>query len=173
MPRSAPEVADQVRGFEEDLIASAKEPAPSAPPAPTFDSQSERLLKTLRPDLEPLAREHLFTMRQTGADARVVQGSRTLKQQAIDYAKGRTVPGQIVTNAPPGTSAHNFGAAYDIGLFQDGRMLPSSPLYTTIGPAAAPPGINWGNNIPGFPAGDLGHYQLPNWRSLPNLQQFH
>ncbi|MFZ5897296.1 MAG: RHS repeat-associated core domain-containing protein, partial [Myxococcota bacterium] len=153
--------------FEDRLLQETGDPVPTPPSPPTFDPLTEHLLKSLRPELEVLAREHIFALRQTGADARVVQGTRTYAEQARRYAIGRTRPGNIVTNAPPGTSAHNFGAAYDIGFFDKGQYLGNSPLYTTIGPAAAPGGVVWGRDVPGFPPGDLGHYQLPNWEGLP------
>jgi hypothetical protein len=40
-------------------------------------------------------------------------GSRTWAEQAAEYAKGRTAPGKVVTNAPPGHSWHNLGCAVD------------------------------------------------------------
>jgi peptidoglycan LD-endopeptidase CwlK len=51
---------------------------------------------------------------QYGLDTTVGSGGRTMDQQAKLYAQGRTAPGPIVTNAPPGSSYHNFGAAVDI-----------------------------------------------------------
>jgi peptidoglycan LD-endopeptidase CwlK len=41
-------------------------------------------------------------------------GTRTYPQQAELYAQGRTKPGNIVTNARPGHSLHNFGLAIDL-----------------------------------------------------------
>jgi D-alanyl-D-alanine carboxypeptidase len=51
---------------------------------------------------------------QYGLDTTIGLGGRTMDQQAKLYAQGRTAPGPIVTNAPPGSSYHNFGAAADI-----------------------------------------------------------
>jgi len=156
---------------ENDFLNSIAGVVTPAEPDPTFDAGTEYAISTLRPDLQGLARQHIFTLKQTGTDARIVQGGRSYKTQARIYAQGRTTPGRIVTNAQPGTSAHNFGAAYDIGIFgPNGNLLGGGDAYTVLGPEAAPPGVDWGNNIPGFPKGDLGHYQLPNWHSLPNLQ---
>jgi peptidoglycan LD-endopeptidase CwlK len=45
---------------------------------------------------------------------RITQGLRTWAEQAALYAQGRTVPGKIVTDAPPGSSWHNYGLAFDI-----------------------------------------------------------
>lgn len=58
-------------------------------------------------------------------DARIVSGSRSLQEQQRLYAQGRT-PAEIanrvrkqgrggaVTDAPPGSSAHNYGLAVDV-----------------------------------------------------------
>jgi hypothetical protein len=86
--------------FEADLVRTADGPLP-AQAEPTFDPGSERLLSTLRADLEPLARQHLFTLHQAGVDARIVQGSRTMQQQAALYAQGRTTPGQSSRTRAP------------------------------------------------------------------------
>src|SRR5690606_38148459 len=44
---------------------------------------------------------------------------RTFAEQDADYAKGRTVPGSIVTDAKGGQSYHNYGLAFDIVLMYD------------------------------------------------------
>jgi len=46
---------------------------------------------------------------------------RTFAEQDALYAKGRTTPGGIVTNAKGGTSMHNYGLALDIVLIKDGK----------------------------------------------------
>lgn len=44
---------------------------------------------------------------------------RTIEEQDALYAKGRTKPGKIVTNAKGGQSYHNYGLAIDIVLLID------------------------------------------------------
>lgn len=44
----------------------------------------------------------------------VTQGLRTWMEQSALYARGRTAPGPIVTNAEPAQSAHVFGYAVDL-----------------------------------------------------------
>jgi peptidoglycan L-alanyl-D-glutamate endopeptidase CwlK len=44
---------------------------------------------------------------------------RTFKEQDDLFAKGRTAPGSIVTNARAGLSYHNYGLAVDIALIID------------------------------------------------------
>jgi peptidoglycan LD-endopeptidase CwlK len=40
-------------------------------------------------------------------------GYRSFEEQAVEFAKGRTVPGQIVTKAAPGLSYHQYAVARD------------------------------------------------------------
>jgi hypothetical protein len=55
------------------------------------------------------------------------EGFRSFERQADLYAQGRSVPGAIVTQAPPGKSMHNYGLASDWAYFPGG-------VYTPIGP---------------------------------------
>lgn len=50
---------------------------------------------------------------------RIVQGLRTIDEQNALYAKGRTKPGKIVTNARGGKSYHNYGLAVDFSIMYD------------------------------------------------------
>ena len=54
---------------------------------------------------------------------RFAQVYRTFEQQAALYAKGRTAPGDKVTNAKPGQSYHNYGLAADIVLLLPGGQV--------------------------------------------------
>ncbi|MBL0144928.1 MAG: M15 family metallopeptidase [Chitinophagaceae bacterium] len=45
--------------------------------------------------------------------------TRTFAEQALLFAKGRTAPGPVVTNARAGKSYHNYGLAVDIVLLVD------------------------------------------------------
>jgi peptidoglycan LD-endopeptidase CwlK len=50
---------------------------------------------------------------------RVTYGLRTFEEQAALYAQGRTKPGKVVTNAPAGSSFHNYGLALDFVILYD------------------------------------------------------
>jgi len=53
---------------------------------------------------------------------RITEAYRSKAEQDALYAKGRTVPGSIVTNAKGGQSMHNYGLAIDFALFTaDGK----------------------------------------------------
>ena len=53
----------------------------------------------------------------------VTQTLRTIQEQDALYKKGRSVKGQIVTNAKGGQSIHNYGLAFDICLLSNGKAI--------------------------------------------------
>lgn len=94
---------------------------------PEFDARSERLLGTLLPPVRETFRKLLRVAKRRaadfGCDVRIIQGSRTYAEQEALHAKGRTLPGPVVTNARGGHSNHNFGIAVDLGVFRGGDYL--------------------------------------------------
>ena len=134
----------------------------------TFETRSERSIQTLHLRAQEAARACLSAIRAAGINARIISGTRTYAEQNALYKKGRFGnPPPKVTNARGGQSNHNFGIAWDIGIFaQNGTYLGNSPLYTQAGPAALSAGIiglEWGGNWTGFV--DPPHFQL----STPGL----
>lgn len=57
------------------------------------------------------------------AKPRITFGLRTMAEQQALYNQGRTTPGNIVTNAKPGASFHNWGLAIDFALIIDGKTV--------------------------------------------------
>lgn len=70
----------------------------------------------LVPALVTLAEKFFTECTAKGYALKITQGLRTNTEQAVLYAKGRTTPGPIVTNAEPGQSQHNFGKAFDVAF---------------------------------------------------------
>ena len=70
-------------------------------------------------------------------DLTVVYGHRSDAEQATLYAKGRTTPGPIVTNAKPGTSRHNTtpSQAIDVVPLFGGKVSYQWPDYHAIAPS--------------------------------------
>jgi len=67
----------------------------------------------------------------TGLKWIVTSARRTMSEQQALYEQGRTAPGKVVTNARPGSSAHNFGLAADLApLRKDGRIWWEAPKAT-------------------------------------------
>ena len=117
----------------------------------TFHSRTETSIRTLHPKAQELARVSLKAIRDAGINARIISGTRTYAEQNKLFAQGRFGnPPPIVTNARGGQSNHNFGIAWDIGIFSAiGAYLGNSPLYNTAGQVATAaniPKLEWGGN---------------------------
>jgi peptidoglycan L-alanyl-D-glutamate endopeptidase CwlK len=125
----------------------------------TFDSRSERNIRTLHLRAQEAARVFLGAFAAAEFQVRIISGNRTYREQDAIYAQGRTKPGKIVTKAKGGQSNHNFAIAWDIGIFIDGKYLPESPFYKAAAPIAlaATTGVEWGGN---WTTPDRPHYQL-------------
>ena len=90
----------------------------------------------------------------------IVSGLRSNSEQANLYAQGRTVyeianrisregTGGTVTDAPPGSSAHNYGLAVDVEGRDQQRII---ALAAALGFGT----VSW----------DPAHIEWPGWRSL-------
>lgn len=126
------------------------------------DPRSEAVIASLHACLHEKARDFVRAAAAKGITIKIISGLRTYAEQTALYAKGRTAPGSKVTNAPAGYSNHNFGLAFDIGIWSGGTYLDDSPLYRQVAPLALALGFEWGGAWKSFP--DEPHYQLrPAW----------
>lgn len=126
------------------------------------DSRSEKNILTLDSKIQPLARSLVHKAASVGITIKVISGLRTYEEQDALYAQGRTKPGNIITNARGGYSNHNFGIAFDIGIFQGNKYLVDSPKYKTVGILGMDIGLEWGGSWKSIV--DEPHFQLrPNW----------
>ena len=82
------------------------------------DDRSEKAIAALLPQVQPYARALVKKAAQHGITIKVIGGLRTYEEQNELFAQGRTKPGRIVTNARGGFSNHNFGIAFDVGVFE-------------------------------------------------------
>lgn len=117
----------------------------------TFDDRSEKNIATLVPAAQRMARLWLKSAKQEAAklgyEVYIICGTRTYAEQDGLYAQGRTKKGSKVTNARGGYSWHNFGLAFDFGLFSmDGKTyFGESEHYKTLGKLAMSiPNTTWG-----------------------------
>lgn len=125
-----------------------------------FDRTSETYITTLAPKAQILARKFLDTVLTSGLDIRIISGTRTYAQQDALFRKGRYGNKEkVVTQARGGQSNHNFGLAWDIGLFENGKYITADTKYKTLAasPLAALPELEWGGNWVKFK--DYPHYQ--------------
>ena len=141
----------------------------------TFDPRSEAQLRTLLPATQRAARAFLTRARDGlgGFEVKILSGTRTYAEQNALYEKGRSRPGPRVTNARGGQSNHNFGIAFDIGIFQNGRFLEGNNaaeerVYKQLAQVAGE-GLEWGGNWRSFP--DQPHYQLALGQTVSQLRE--
>src|ERR1035438_318645 len=95
-------------------------------------SQDEAKLSFVNPMLASKIRSLAEMMDLAGNPIKVITALRTWADQAKLYAQGRTVPGQIVTDSPPGYSWHEMGLACDvapISLLAETGWEPNNPLW--------------------------------------------
>lgn len=131
----------------------------------TYDPRSESNLITLAPKAQIAARKFLqilknnATLKNAGKEVRIISGTRTYAEQDTIYAQGRNGnPGPIVTYAKGGQSNHNFGIAWDIGIFHNGAYITDDAEYRLIADLVrhSLPDLEWGGN---WKRPDYPHYQ--------------
>ena len=142
--------------------SSLPAPAPAAAIDTTLDPHSAAAIATLLPAAQRAARRLLAAANDgrlgPGVAVKIICGTRTYAEQTALYAQGRTTPGPIVTDAPAGYSNHNFGIAFDVGIFIGGEYQDDSPLYAKVGTLGRSQGLEWGGDWDSFP--DEPHFQL-------------
>lgn len=161
-----------------DAILRGETPAvPEAANAPSgqFDERTERNIATLIPAAQSAARRFMTVataaMKLRGAEVRIICGTRTYAEQNALYAQGRTAAGPRVTNARGGYSMHNFGIAWDCGIFRGGKYLDDSPLYAELGKIGEAQGLEWGGSWTTI--SDEPHFQLKTGLTLAQLRERH
>ncbi len=129
----------------------------------SFDERTERNIATLTPETQRAARIWLKTAKAIaeveGYDVRIICGTRTYKEQDALFRKRPRV-----TKARGGQSMHNFGIAWDVGIFRGKEYFGDHALYTKVGKLYNQvPGITWGGTWKSFV--DQPHYQLSKYAS--------
>ena len=126
----------------------------------SFDIRSESYIATLALAAQKQARLFLGRLLDGGINARIISGTRTYAAQHALYKQGRFGnPGNVITNAKGGQSNHNFGLAWDIGIFTPaGGYLGSGAEYDKAGKLGRSDLVEWGGEWKGFV--DKPHYQL-------------
>lgn len=133
---------------------------------------SNSLLETLEPEFGIKVGALIPLLNQaTGRTWGIAQGRRTIAEQDGLYAKGRSVPGNIVTNAPGGSSAHNFGLAADIVPMKEDNSdfdwnAPDS-LFKQMADIAVAQGFTAGYYFHSIH--DPDHVEDPDWRVQQGL----
>lgn len=125
-----------------------------------------RDIKMCHPELQKKAEKLISACRSKGLLIGIGECFRTVEEQNNLYAKGRTKPGNIVTNARGDSysSHHQWGTAFDIyrndgkGAYND-----SDGFFGKVGSIGKQIGLEWGGDWTS-PV-DKPHFQLPQWGS--------
>lgn len=138
------------------------------------DFRSSQNIATLLSPVRLVATEFLHRLALAGIEAKIISALRTWNEQDALYAQGRTTKGDKVTNARGGYSNHNFGVAFDIGMFAGGKYLDDEAdagrvsasqveaLYDRAAPIGKKLGLSWGGDW-SSPV-DKPHYEFrPPW----------
>lgn len=127
-----------------------------------FDDRTEKNLSTLTAATQQVARKFMEAANKAvnhrGLVVKIISGTRTYEEQNTLFAQGRTRAGKIVTKARGGYSNHNFGVAFDIGVFDGGSYKGEHGAYKSLGPLGESCGLEWGGR---WKFCDEPHYQLP------------
>ena len=118
------------------------------------------------PKLQKLADELVTACERKGVPIKIGECFRTVAEQDALYAKGRTVPGNIVTRAKGSSysSMHQWGVAFDF-FRNDGKSAyeNSDGFFQKVGQIGVALGLEWGGNWVSIK--DMPHFQLPDWGS--------
>lgn len=154
---AAVDAADQAFAAQFDSVATS---------LGTFDVRSEGNIRTVLPQTQRAARSFLNRAKSNspGFEVRIISGSRTYAEQDLLYRKGRFGnPPPKVTNARGGQSNHNFGIAWDVGIFKDGKYLTGdtkaeAAIYKQLASIAKTNDLERGGDWTSIV--DMPHYQL-------------
>ena len=133
----------------------------------TFDQRTESNILTLLPKAQAKARDF---MRVAGPTCQILSGTRTYKEQDALF-----VQRPVVTRARGGQSNHNFGIAWDVGIFLNGHYLTGATKaeeasYTALDKQimAHLTGLEWGGDWKSIV--DEPHYQLSTNKTLAQVR---
>lgn len=128
-------------------------------------------IDTLDPLIKPIIVDLLAKSEAaTGVKWTVTAARRTMADQREIYAQGRTKPGKVVSNAPPGSSAHNYGLAADLApLKKDGSIWWEAPkkIWQQMADEAVKLGLTAGFYFKTIFDGP--HVEHPEWRKRRDL----
>jgi len=133
----------------------------------TFDPRTEAVIATLLLKAQAKARDF---MRVAGPTCKLLSGTRTYAEQDALFTQRPKV-----TNARGGQSNHNFGIAWDVGIFLNGHYLTGAnraeeASYDALAQKikASVQGLEWGGDWRSIV--DKPHYQLPTGMTISQVR---
>lgn len=135
-----------------------------------FDPRTETAIATLLPKAQAKAREFMRAATALkGNVCKLLSGTRTYAEQDKLFAQR-----PVVTRARGGFSNHNFGIAWDTGIFQNGHYLTGATRAEEAAYAALAKiikahvtGLEWGGD---WKFVDQPHYQLVTGKTISQVR---
>lgn len=157
----------KVDAAEEQFLARYEEIKAQAG---AFDSRTEGCIMSLIPAAQIKAREFMNATKGGTLTYRIISGTRTYAEQDALFAKRPRV-----TKARGGQSNHNFGIAWDVGIFENGKYYTGDTkkedkAYVELGATikANVTGLEWGGDWESFV--DKPHYQVATGKSVAQVR---
>ena len=133
---------------------------------------NSRKISDLHPIVKEQCRHFIEACAVQGVDVIITSTLRDNEAQAALYSQGRSRSGPIVTHAKPGTSAHNYGLAFDFVPVVNGKAdWQNTATFQLGGKIAESLGLEWAGRWSHFI--ELAHCQnllrmtISEWRDLP------
>jgi peptidoglycan LD-endopeptidase CwlK len=169
-----PKTLEAVDKFEADTEQVANELG-------SFDTRTEKSIRTMLIPTQRKAREFMKNATQAGLSqgltVRILSGTRTFAEQAELFEKHQH-GGPLA--ASPGHSNHNFGIAWDVGVFNekgeyiddfiDKKMMTSKAVdaeYKKVGAYGKALGLFWGGD---WSDPDYPHFQMRDNNELASIR---
>ena len=131
-----------------------------------MNQRSAKVIEGLAAVMRPLVTEFVNKAHLAGFDIVLVAGTRTMDEQSKIYEQGRSLPGKIVSNAKPGSSAHNFGLAIDFAFIgpKGQPVWPEDAPWATVAMIGKQLGLEWGGDWKSIQ--DRPHLEHKSWRGV-------
>ena len=131
---------------------------------------NSRSLDDLLPQVKERVEKFIANCKSHNIDLLVTSTYRDFESQAALYAQGRTTPGNIVTNAPAGSSFHNYKCAVDIVPLINGKpnWNTNDPVWNNIGVLGEQAGLKWAGRWQSFK--EMAHFQYTGGLTLSDLK---
>jgi peptidoglycan LD-endopeptidase CwlK len=141
---------------------------------------NSRKIEDLHPHVQALCERFLSECGKSGIDIIITSTYRDAASQTALYAQGRTLPGNIVTNARAGQSWHNYCVAFDVVPLRNSKPVwgtagKDGELWQSVGAIGRACGLEWAGDWKRFK--EMAHFQftggltLADFRSGKNLKE--
>lgn len=142
------------------LVAFKKLSVATANTYGTFDPRTEACINTLLPKAQRAARQFMVLAKTFKYQVKILSGTRTYAEQNQLFNQRPRV-----TKAPGGSSNHNFGIAFDVGIFDgkkyfEGKTRAEDQAYIDLRALQkkSGPALDWGGDWKSII--DRPHYEL-------------